>query len=168
VRDKDAVTATLLACEIASCFKSEGSSIYQELINLYITNGFYKEQLVSFVKEGKDGAAEIYKMMSNYREQPLKQLIGSKVKYFYDYESSTKVDLQTQEVSKIELPKSNVLIFETIDGTKVAIRPSGTEPKIKFYMSVKEKLSNIKEYNKIDSLLSKKIEQICKEMKLTK
>ena len=136
VRDKDAVTSALLACEIAAAAKSNGSSFYNTLLELYTKHSFYKERLVSFTKKGMDGAAQIKQIMIDLRKNPLTHIDGSKVTFVNDYDASTEKNMSTGEVKIMDLPKSNVLIYHTEDGTKVAARPSGTEPKIKFYFSV--------------------------------
>jgi len=167
VRDKDAVTATLLACEIAADAKSKGSSMYQELLQIYVDNSLYKEHLISLVKKGMDGAEQIAQMMVDLRANPVTEIDGSKVNYVFDYDASTKANLLTGTVENIDIPKSNVLIYETKDGTKVAARPSGTEPKIKFYFSVKSKLDTIKNAKKAEAELDAKIQRIIVEMKLS-
>ena len=166
VRDKDAVSATLLACEIAANAKNKGSSVFLELIGLYKKHGFYKEFLKSVVKKGIEGASEIAQMMSDMRKKPITEIIGEKVNYLYDYQTSVCKNLLTGESTIIDLPKSNVLIYETENGTKVAARPSGTEPKIKFYISVNMPLSSIMDADKIESKLDAKIEKIIDELKL--
>ncbi|WP_372745105.1 phospho-sugar mutase [Lutibacter sp.] len=166
VRDKDAVTATLLACEIAADAKANGSSMYQELLQIYVDNNFYKEHLISIVKKGMDGAEQIKQMMVDLRENPIAEIGGSKVNYVYDYQKSTCTDLLAGTTCAIEIPKSNVLIYETVDGTKVAARPSGTEPKIKFYFSVRTALDSVENAKKIEAELDAKIQQIIVEMKL--
>lgn len=166
VRDKDAVTATLLACEIAAEAKTNGSSMYQELLQIYVDNNFYKEHLISIVKKGMDGAEQIKLMMVDLRKNPVAEIDGSKVKYVFDYQASTCTNLINGTVEAIEIPKSNVLIYETEDGTKVAARPSGTEPKIKFYFSVKGSLNTIENAKKIEAELDAKIQRIIVEMKL--
>ena len=166
VRDKDAVTATLLACEVAALAKQNGSSFYQELLNIYVENSFYKEHLISITKKGMDGAAEIQQMLSDMRNNPLTEIDGEKVETLFDYEASTRKNLITNSVTKIDLPKSNVLIYQTQNGTRIAARPSGTEPKIKFYFSVNAKLDNTKNAEKVEAELDAKIQRIIKEMKL--
>lgn len=136
VRDKDAVTATLLACEVAAQKKAAGSTLYEYLQEIYKEYGYYKEHLISVVKKGKKGAEEISAIMKNLRENPLKEVAGSKVIKIEDYKNSTAKDLIKATISKIDIPTSNVLIYYTEDGSKIAARPSGTEPKIKFYISV--------------------------------
>lgn len=166
VRDKDALSASLLACDIASEAKAKGGSFYQELLNIYVDNSFYKEHLIALVKKGKEGAELISKMMEDMRLKPVLEIAGSKVKYLYDYSSSVCTNLITNESSTIEMPKSNVLIYETVDGTKVAARPSGTEPKIKFYISVNSQLENVGDALKTEKELDEKIELIIKELEL--
>ncbi|HMK06677.1 MAG TPA: phospho-sugar mutase, partial [Flavobacterium sp.] len=135
VRDKDAVAATLLICEIAAQAKAGGSSVYQELLNLYVDHGFYKEYLVSLTKKGIQGLAEINQMMVGMRENPVKQIDGQRVVMLEDYKLSIAKNLITGEQETMNVPKSDVLIYYTEDGAKIAARPSGTEPKIKFYVS---------------------------------
>jgi phosphomannomutase len=166
VRDKDAVTATLLACEIAAQAKAAGSSVYQELIQLYIEHGIYKERLVSITKKGIEGAQEIKQMMVDAREKPLKEVNNSKVVLIEDYQSSTSKNTITGEVTTIDIPKSNVLIYYTEDGSKIALRPSGTEPKIKFYISVNDELKNIAAFKETEQQLESKIDALLKDMNL--
>ncbi len=167
VRDKDAVTATLLACEIAANAKGKGSSMYQELLQIYVDNNFYKEHLIALVRKGMDGAQQIAQMMVDLRENPVTEIDGSKVKYVCDYQASTQTNLITGKVDTIDVPKSNVLIYHTEDGTKIAARPSGTEPKIKFYFSVKDNLCCIEEATEVETSLDAKIERIIAELKLS-
>jgi len=166
VRDKDAVSAALLACEIAADAKSKGSSFYQELLELYIKHGFYKERLISLVKKGMDGAEQISNMMRDLRANPLTELNGNKVTRLCDYQSGYETDLITGEKHMMNLPASNVLIFHTEDGSKIAARPSGTEPKIKFYFSVRGPLSDINLVTLVESELDQKIDRIISEMNL--
>ncbi|WP_046744802.1 phospho-sugar mutase [Kordia zhangzhouensis] len=166
VRDKDAVTASLLACEIAATAKANGSSIYETLIDLYVTHGFYKEKLISLVRKGIDGAAEIKQTMIDLRENPLKTIDGSPVIRIEDYQTSIALNMQNGSTSDITVPKSNVLIYYTADGTKIAARPSGTEPKIKFYFSVNLPLENKADFYTVEQKLDAKIERIVHEMKL--
>ncbi|OSY89215.1 phosphoglucomutase [Tenacibaculum holothuriorum] len=166
VRDKDAVTSALLACEIAADAKSKNSSFYNELLNLYTRHHFYKEHLISLVKKGMDGAAQIKQMMVDLRNNPLKTIDGEDVEFLYDYQTSTKKNLITGEESTIDVPKSNVLIYHTENGTKIAARPSGTEPKIKFYFSVKSKLTSTEKAKEIEAELDAKIQRIIKELNL--
>ena len=164
VRDKDAVTSALLACEIAAAAKSNGSSFYETLLKLYTKHSFYKERLVSFTKKGMDGAAQIKKIMIDLRKNPLTHIDGSKVTFVNDYDASTEKNMITGEEKNIHLPKSNVLIYHTEDGTKVAARPSGTEPKIKFYFSVQSQLDTIENAKVKEQELDKKIDRIITEM----
>lgn len=139
VRDKDAVTASLLSCEIAAQKKAEGSSIYMYLQEIYKEFGYYQEKLISMVKKGKRGAEEIQEILKTYRNNPPTEIAGSSVICIEDYKTSLSKNLLTGSSSAIQIPKSNVLIFYTEDGSKIAVRPSGTEPKIKFYISVNGK-----------------------------
>lgn len=136
VRDKDAITSSLLACEIGAQMKAKGSSMYAYLQKLYKKYGYYQESLTSLVKKGKQGAEEIQTMMKHLRETPPAKLGGSDVIRMEDYQISTAKNLLTKETETLDIPKSNVLIFYTEEGGKIAARPSGTEPKIKFYISV--------------------------------
>jgi phosphomannomutase len=166
VRDKDAVTSTLLACEIAAQAKAEGKTMYQKLIELYVTHGFYKERLVAITKKGQEGAQEIKQMMIDARENPLQSVNGSKVVKIEDYELSVEKNLISGKEIKLDIPKSNVLIYTTADGSKIALRPSGTEPKIKFYISVNAALDSAENYNNVDAELGSRIDGILKDMKL--
>ena len=167
VRDKDAVTATLLACEIAAYAKQNGSSFYEELLKIYTKYGFYKEHLISITKKGKEGAEEIQKMLSDMRSNPLTTIDGEKVVTLSDYQESTQKNIITGEVSSIQLPKSNVLIYHTENGSRIAARPSGTEPKIKFYFSVNSTLDNVANAKTVEAELDAKIQRIIKEMNLS-
>jgi phosphoglucomutase len=166
IRDKDAQSAVALICEMTAYEKNKGRTLYQKLIDLYIEYGFYKEDLLSVTKKGMNGAKEIEEMMRRYRDNPLKIINGSEVVRLIDYQLLTDKDLRTGEEEKIDLPKSNVLQFILADGSKISARPSGTEPKIKFYFSVKSPLANADDYDKIDKELDKKIKAIIKDMKL--
>jgi phosphoglucomutase len=166
VRDKDAVSSTLLACEIAAQAKNNGSTLYEELLGLYKKHGFYKEHLISVVKKGVEGAQEIQQMMADMRNSPVTEILGEKVEFLFDYETSVCKNLITGEKTTIDLPKSNVLIYLTKEGSRMAARPSGTEPKIKFYFSVHKKLNDIKDAKKVERELDQKIQDIIKEFKL--
>ena len=157
VRDKDAVTATLLACEIAAQMKAAGSSMFEYLQKISEEYGFYKELLVSMVKKGKKGAEEISEIMKNLRNNPLTEVGGSKIVRIEDYQNSTSTDVLKATISEISIPTSNVLIYYTEDGSKIAARPSGTEPKIKFYISVN---------GKNEAALQPKIDAITKDLNL--
>ena len=164
VRDKDAVTAALLACEIVSQAKSNDSSLYKELLKLYVTHGFYKEHLVSQVKKGISGAEEIAQMMLDFREKPLKKINDSKVIMLEDYQSSIMKNIVADKEYPLDIPKSNVLIYYTEDGSKIACRPSGTEPKIKFYISVKENLKTVDDFEKVQQKLDDRITSIINDL----
>ena len=166
VRDKDAVTSALLACEIAAAAKSNGSSFYDTLLELYTKHSFFKERLVSFTKKGMDGAAKIKQIMIDLRKNPLSHIDGSKVTFVNDYDASTEKNMSTGEEKIMNLPKSNVLIYHTEDGTKVAARPSGTEPKIKFYFSVQSKLDSVENAIEKEQELDAKIDRIINEMNI--
>lgn len=166
VRDKDAVTATLLACEIAATAKAEGSSFYNELMQCYVDFGCFRERLVSLVRKGMDGAAEISRMMWEFRQNPPMNLDGSPIIRIDDYQESTSRDTEKGNIQPIELPKSNVLIYTTENGTRLAARPSGTEPKIKFYVSVSGEISNPGNYREAMIELESKMDRILEELKL--
>ena len=167
VRDKDAITSALLACEIATYAKAQGSSFYKELLELYTKHNFYKEHLISITKKGMDGAAQIKQMMVDLRETPYTEIDGEKVKFVYDYASSVCKNSLTGEETKIDMPQSNVLIFLTENGTRIAARPSGTEPKIKFYFSVNTGLDTIENADATEKKLDAKISRIIEELKLS-
>ncbi len=166
VRDKDAVTATLLACEIAAYMKGEGSSFYKKLLQLYTQYGMYKEELISLVKKGIQGEQEIKQMLIDLRENPWTEIDGEKVVLVEDYKSSIARNTLDHSEKSIDVPKSNVLIYYTENGTKIAARPSGTEPKIKFYISVNTDLDSIENYQEKDQELSEKIARIREDLKL--
>lgn len=166
VRDKDAVTSTLLACEIASEAKAKGSSFYKDLIDCYVAYGFYKEHLVAITKKGISGAEEIKQMLIDFKENPVASVAESKVQWIEDYNTSLAKNVLTGEEKPIHLPKSNVLIYETEDGTRVAARPSGTEPKVKFYISTNTTLDKASDYKKVAAELDVKIQSILSELKL--
>ncbi|MDP5092612.1 MAG: phospho-sugar mutase [Polaribacter sp.] len=166
VRDKDAVTATLLACEVAAFAKQHGSSFYEELLTIYVENNFYKEHLISLTKKGMEGAAEIQKMLSDMRNNPLSMIDGEKVATLADYDEAILKDIRTGKETKIDLPTSNVLIYQTENGTRIAARPSGTEPKIKFYFSVNTPLDSKDNAKNVEAALDAKIQRIIKEMNL--
>nr|WP_297308544.1 phospho-sugar mutase [uncultured Flavobacterium sp.] len=166
VRDKDAVASTLLVCEIAAIAKAAGSSLYKELENLYVDFGYFKEHLISITKKGIEGANEIKQIMTNLRENPVTELNGERVVFIEDYQSSKALNMDTKEYEDLKLPKSNVLIYYLADGSKICARPSGTEPKIKFYMSVNMPIENVEEIKDADAYLSDKIENIIKDLNL--
>jgi len=166
VRDKDAVTATLLACEIAAKMKDEGKSFYAKLLELYTEYGLYREELISLVKKGIQGEQEIKQMLIDLRENPWEEIDGEKVVLIEDYKTSIAKNTQNHTESTIDIPKSNVLIYYTENGTKIAARPSGTEPKIKFYISVNKDLDAVENYTTENQKLSDKIARIKEELKL--
>ena len=166
VRDKDAATSALLAMGIAAEAKAKGSSFFKEMLKMYEKFGLYQEFLISVVKKGVSGAEEISQMMKNFRENPLKTIVGEQVVCLEDYQLSLKKDFITGNETKIDIPKSNVLIYYTDKGTKVAARPSGTEPKIKFYFSVNAPLASTEAYEQTQKELLTKIQQITKEWNL--
>jgi phosphoglucomutase len=166
VRDKDAVSAVALICEMAAYEKNKGRSLFEKLVDMYVEYGFYKEHLVSITKKGMNGVAEIAAMMEGYRTKPPLTLNGTAVKTFLDYELQKGKNLQTGEEWTIDLPKSNVLQFELADGTKISARPSGTEPKIKFYFSVNEPLERAAKFHETEKVLDDKIASLIAEMGL--
>ncbi|MDT0557313.1 phospho-sugar mutase [Ichthyenterobacterium sp. W332] len=167
VRDKDAVTSALLACEIAAQAKNKGRSFYKELVNLYTKHGLYKERLVSLTKKGIEGAQEIKQMMIDVREKPLTEINGSKVIRIEDYKLSIAKNTKDNVEETILIPKSNVLIYYTEDGSKIALRPSGTEPKIKYYISVNTQLNDSSEFSSKNTDAEYKIDAILKDLNLS-
>ncbi|MDN3593850.1 phospho-sugar mutase [Zunongwangia endophytica] len=166
VRDKDAVTSTLLACEISAFLKAQGSSFYEKLLELYTTYGLYKEELISLVKKGIEGEQEIKQMLIDLREKPWETIDGEKVVLVEDYQSSVAKHLHDHTEEEITIPKSNVLIYYTEDGTKIAARPSGTEPKIKFYFSVNTSLDSVSDFEEKNKELKEKVSRIKAELQL--
>tara|TARA_B110000503_G_scaffold40331_1_gene66241 strand:- start:590 stop:2323 length:1734 start_codon:yes stop_codon:yes gene_type:complete len=167
VRDKDAVTATLLACEIAAYTKANDSSFFKELVDTYVEHDFYNERLVSLTKKGIEGSQEITNIMEAARNNPVTSIQGSKVITVHDYKLSVCKNLKSGTTEAISIPKSDVLIYTTEDGSRVALRPSGTEPKIKFYLSVNSPLNSADEFSATETLLNTKIDAIITEMKLS-
>ena len=166
IRDKDAVSAVALICEMAAYEKDKGRTLFNKLVDLYVQYGFYKENLTSITKKGMNGAAEIAAMMESYRKNPPQTIDGVAVAQLLDYELQQGTNLADGSTFKIELPKSNVLQFVLGDGTQISARPSGTEPKIKFYFSVNMPLKNPGEFDATEKLLDEKIIRIEKEMGL--
>ena len=166
IRDKDAISAVALLCEMAAYEKNKGRGLYDKLIDLYVQYGFYKESLISITKKGMDGQQQIAAMMEGYRSNPPKTINGVAVAQLLDYELRTGKNIQTGETWEIQLPKSNVLQFVLADGTKISARPSGTEPKIKFYFSINTQLKSVAEFDTVQNELDKKIEEIIKDMQL--
>jgi len=166
VRDKDAISAVALLCEMAAYEKNKGRSLFAKLIDLYVQYSFYKEYLISITKKGMDGQQQIADMMAGFRSNPPKVLAGSEVVQLLDYELKKGKELKTSQQWDIKLPKSNVLQFILADGSKISARPSGTEPKIKFYFSIYTKLKSAAEYDKTNAALDEKIKAIISDMKL--
>ena len=164
VRDKDAVISAAFIAEMTAFYKDRGSSLFDALLEMYQQYGFYKEKLVSVTKKGKSGAEEIKAMMERFRNNPPASLGGSKVVTLKDYELRKETDISSGKVSEIALPKSDVLQFVTEDGSIISARPSGTEPKIKFYCSVKGTLTNAAAYKQADRLLDEKVNTIISDL----
>jgi phosphoglucomutase len=163
VRDKDAVIACCFFAEILAWAKDNGLSMYQLLIDIYLKYGFYKEKLISVTKKGKEGMEEIQNMMNKYRTSPPVEINSSQVLLIKDYLTSKETNFKTGTTSPIELPKSNVLQFFLEDGSKITIRPSGTEPKIKFYFGVIGNLDNKSDFENVSKLLDNKLDRLAKE-----
>ncbi len=167
VRDKDAVASIAIAAEVAAWARDEGKSLYEVIQDIYLEYGFSKEKMVYIVRKGKTGAEEIEQIMKDFRANPPRELAGHKVAVVKDYAVLEAKNTDTGEVTKIDLPvTSNVLQFILDDGSKVSVRPSGTEPKIKFYMEVKVPFEKREEWDKVNKLADEKIEKIAKDLKL--
>jgi phosphoglucomutase len=166
IRDKDAVSAVCILCEMAAYEKNKGRSLYEKLLDLYLQYGYYQEDLISITRKGMNGQQEIAQMMEDFRNNPPEVLAGSKVVELLDYQKQIKTNLQTGNAEQINLPKSNVLQFITEDGSKISARPSGTEPKIKFYFSVNTKLESIDKFEETQQKAKAKIQTIINDMKL--
>lgn len=164
LRDKDAVSAVALLCEMAAYEKSKGRSLFQKLLDLYVEYGFYKEHLISITKKGMDGQQQIANMMEKFRNNPPAILGGSPVVQLLDYELRKGKNLQTGESWEISLPKSNVLQFILDDGSKISARPSGTEPKIKFYFSVNAPLESTSHFEEVNTKMGDKITRIIEDL----
>ncbi len=166
LRDKDAVSAVALLCEMAAFEKNQGNSLYAKLISIYREYGLFREHLVSITKKGRDGQEQIASMMKAFRESPPSMLAGTKVVGLYDYEKQEAKDLSNGQVCKIDLPKSNVLQFVLEDGSKISARPSGTEPKIKFYFSVQHALTPEEQFDQAYAALGERIAKVVEDLKL--
>lgn len=166
VRDKDAIVSCAFIAEMTAFYKDKGSSLYDALLNMYVEYGLYKEELVSITKKGKTGAEDIKAMMEKFRNNPPATLGGSKIDTLKDYELGVQTDLKTGVKTKLELPKSDVLQFITADGSIVSARPSGTEPKIKFYCSVNAPLSNKADFKEVDARLGDKIKAVMNDLEV--
>lgn len=164
IRDKDAVTAVAMLCEMAAVEKDKGKTLFEKLLDIYIEYGLYKERLISITRKGMNGQKEIADMMERFRKNPPAALNGSKVVNLLDYDSGENKNLLTGEKNKIELPRSNVLQFILEDGSKISARPSGTEPKIKFYFSVKGNLKNREEFDEKEKELEERIDNIIRDL----
>ena len=166
IRDKDAVSAVAILCEMVAYEKNKGRSLYEKLLDLYLQYGYYQEDLLSITKKGMNGQQEIADMMEDFRNNPPKVLAGSSVVHLLDYQKQLRTSLQTGETESIPLPKSNVLQFITEDGSKISARPSGTEPKIKFYFSVQTHLPAVGAFDDTQEKARQKIRTIIADMKL--
>lgn len=164
VRDKDAVVSAAFIAEMTAFYKDKGSSLYDAMIDMYVKYGFYKEKLVSITKKGKAGAEEIKAMMERFRNNPPASLGGSKVVMLKDYGLRKETDLNTGKVFELDFPKSDVLQFVTEDGCIISARPSGTEPKIKFYCSVNQPLASKADFDNVNEELEQKVDQIMSDL----
>ena len=160
VRDKDAVSACAFFAAMAAVAKDENQSLYDWLLQMYVDHGFYKESLVNLVRKGAEGEQQIKDMMTRFRTDPPKTIGGNRVTRSLDYKTSVEKDLLTGKSKPISLPKSDVLQFYTEDGSKISVRPSGTEPKIKFYISVNTRLDSKENFDSVSSQLDKKIKAL--------
>lgn len=165
-RDKDAISAVAMICEMTAVAKNQNKSLFDILIDIFVKYGLYKEKLISITRKGIHGSEEIAAMMQKFRENPPRMINGAEVVLLQDYQSSQSKNLKTGETTAIDLPKSNVLQFTLSDGSKISARPSGTEPKIKFYFSVHQPLKNKEDYDAVDKALENKIDAIIAEMNL--
>lgn len=166
VRDKDAVISSAMIAEMVAYAKDNGKSLFDFLIEMYLKFGYYKERLISLTRKGKAGEEEIRQMMIDLRNNPPEKINNSRVVKIIDYQSGVEKDIQKMKEKAVDLPKSNVLQFFTEDGTKISARPSGTEPKIKFYFSVKEKLSSRDDFDKVTEILDSRIDAVIEDLKL--
>ena len=164
VRDKDAVVSAAFIAEMTAFYKDKGSSLYDAMIDMYVKYGFYKEKLVSITKKGKAGAEEIVAMMERFRKNPPTSLGGSKVVTLKDYTLQKETDLESKSVTTLDFPKSDVLQFITEDDCIISARPSGTEPKIKFYCSVNAPLDKKENFDKVNAELGAKVDEIMKDL----
>lgn len=163
-RDKDAVVSAAMIAEMAAYYRDRGQSLFEAMVEMYATYGFYREKLISITKKGKEGAEEIAAMMDRFRKQPPKQLGGSSVARILDYQARIEVDARTGDAKAIELPKSNVLQLVMEDGSIVSARPSGTEPKIKFYCATTGQLDDAAEYREREAELDRKIDRMLMDL----
>jgi phosphoglucomutase len=166
VRDKDAVMSCALIAEACAYAKDKGKTMYGQLLEIYKVYGLYKEKLISIEKKGKSGQEEIHRMMVNFRKNPPSKINGSPMTEVMDYLDNACIEKANRKNGGIKIPKSDVLQFFTADGSKISIRPSGTEPKIKFYFGVKDNLKSVTDYNKVSALLDQRINEIIADLKL--
>ena len=166
MRDKDAVISCAFIAEMTAFYKDKGSSLYQAMIDMYVTYGMYKEDLVSITKKGKTGAEEIKAMMEKFRNNPPAKLGGSDVVTLKDYELNKETDIKAGTSKELGFPKSDVLQFITEDGSIISARPSGTEPKIKFYISVNAEIESVADFDEAEKFLDNKIQNIIADMQL--
>jgi phosphoglucomutase len=166
VRDKDAIIASAMIAEMAAYAKDNGNSLFDFLIKMYLRFGYYKERLISITKKGKSGEEDIKQMMADLRSNPPKKINGSRLVKLIDYQASMEKDFRNLGEKAINLPKSDVLQFITEDGSKISARPSGTEPKIKFYFSVNDRLPSKEDFDKVSDMLDKRIDAIIEDLKL--
>jgi len=164
VRDKDAIVSSVIIAEMAAYYQDKGSSLYEALQNIYLQHGYFRERLVSVYKRGREGAEQIKQMLKNYRENPPEKLGGSQVITIKDYKTQQAKNIESGDTTAIDLPESNVLQFITKDGSIISVRPSGTEPKIKFYCSVNTDLGNRANYDKKTKQLESRMDQIIEEL----
>jgi phosphoglucomutase len=164
VRDKDAVISCCLVAEAAAWAAERGKSLYELLIDIYVEFGFYKEHLLSVTKKGKDGVEQIKNIMTKLRENPLETIDGSRVVLIHDYKRQETTDLISDLRYRINLPKSDVMQFVCADNTIVSVRPSGTEPKIKYYFGVKEIIKSASEFEEANKILTEKINRLVESM----
>jgi phosphoglucomutase len=167
VRDKDAVASCALAAEATAWAKSNGMSLYELLLEIYVKYGLYKEKLINIVRKGKEGADEIKAMMKGYRNNPPEKINNSRVIMINDYATQVSHDIELGTKTPIDLVKSDVLQFFLADGSKISVRPSGTEPKIKFYFSVNTKLESVEKFEETEKVLDDRINNIIRDMKLS-
>ena len=164
IRDKDAVSACTMVAEATAWAKSNGKSLFELLLDIYVEYGLYKERLINVVRKGKEGADVIKKMMSGYRNSPPKMINNSRVTEIRGYENQTSLDVETGKTTNIDLQKSNVLQFFLEDGSKISVRPSGTEPKIKYYISVKTTLESRSSFKQREKEMEKRIDSIIADL----
>jgi phosphoglucomutase len=167
VRDKDAVSACCMIAEAAAWAADQGKSFFDILIDIYVEFGFYKEKLLSVTKKGKAGAEAIAAMMDSFRRAPSQEIAGTRLERIKDYQKQLEMNLTTGITQQIDLPKSNVLQYFLADGSKITVRPSGTEPKIKFYFGIKGELAKAEDFDKVDGEMEDRINKIIEDMKIT-